>query len=330
MKILFITANRVGDAVLTTGLLAHLERLYPDAAFTIACGPYGADVFRAVPRLQRLIVMRKKKFNGHWVDLWRQCVGTKWDLVVDLRNSIVSRLLLTKKLATHCRGSGKHKVVDNGAVLGLNPPPDPFIWIAPEAEAEAEKILPADVPILALGPAANWPLKQWPIESFISLAEKLTASNGALPNAAVMILADEHERDQVAPLLRAIPEQRRIDIIGRDLQIAAACLKRARLYVGNDSGLMHLAAALGVPTLGLFGPGFPHVYGPWGEKCAYVCTPESREELLASSQGKDSLMRSLSVESAVAAAEELLVPRERNTEHNKFTEPSCVSSQEVL
>jgi len=61
MKILFITANRVGDAVLTTGLLAWLVERYPDASFTIACGPYGADLFRATPRLERLIVMKKKK-----------------------------------------------------------------------------------------------------------------------------------------------------------------------------------------------------------------------------------------------------------------------------
>ena len=310
MKILFITANRVGDAVLTTGVLAWLERRYPDASFTIACGPYGADLFRAVPRLERLIVMKKKKLNGHWVDLWRQCIGTKWDLIVDLRNSVVSRLLRSRQCATHGRSSGKHKVVDNGAVLGLNPPPEPHIWIAPDALREAEKLLPRDTPILALGPAANWALKQWPVEHFIGLVEALTAEGGALQGAYVMVVADARERDQVAPLLQAIPQERRIEIIGRDLQTAAACLKRARLYVGNDSGLMHLSAALGIPTLGLFGPGFPLVYGPWGERCAYVTTPESREELLAGLDGlaapPDSLMRSLSVERAVGAAEVLL------------------------
>ena len=71
MKILFISANRVGDAVLTTGLLRHLVDTYPDAQFTIACGPYGADLFRAVPRLEKLIVMKKKPYNGHWLDLWK-------------------------------------------------------------------------------------------------------------------------------------------------------------------------------------------------------------------------------------------------------------------
>jgi lipopolysaccharide export system permease protein len=306
MKILFITANRVGDAVLTTGLLAWLERQYPDARFTIACGPYGADLFRATPRLERLIVMKKKRWNGHWFDLWKQCVGTQWDMIVDLRNSIVSRLLLADKRAWHKGSSGKHKVVDNAAVLGLSPPPDPTIWITPEAVSAAERLLPTNTLILALGPAANWALKQWPVEQFIGLVKTLTAPNGPLPEATVMILADKHERDQITPLLRSIPDARRIEIIGQDLQTAAACLKRARLYVGNDSGLMHLSAALGTPTLGLFGPGFPHVYGPWGKNCAYVTTPETREELLSLRPQPATLMQSLSVEKVVEQAKELL------------------------
>ncbi|MGB9153945.1 MAG: glycosyltransferase family 9 protein [Alphaproteobacteria bacterium] len=306
MKILFITANRVGDAVLTTGVLAWLVEQHPDARFTIACGPYGADLFRAVPRLELLIVMKKKKWNGHWVDLWKQCVGTEWDLIVDLRNSIVSRLLCAKKRVIHRRASGKHKVVDNGALLGLNPPPDPHIWITPEAVKETERLLPGDRPILALGPAANWAAKQWPVEYFVGLVRTLTAPNGALPDAAVMILADKHEREQIAPLLQSIPDARRIEVIGRDLQTAAACLKRARLYVGNDSGLMHLSAALGTPTLGMFGPGFPDVYGPWGKNCATICTPESRDELLSRLPKEGSLMESLSVERVVEAAKVLL------------------------
>ena len=310
MKILFITANRVGDAVLTTGLLAWLEQHYPDATFTIACGPYGADLFRAVPRLERLIVMKKKKWNGHWVDLWKQCIGTKWDMVVDLRNSAVSRLLFAHKRATHTRGSGKHKVVDNAAVLGLTPPPDPYIWLTPEAQREADRLIPANETILALAPAANWPLKQWPVAHFIELVKALTSEDGVLAKASVMVLADKHEREQIAALLQAIPDARRIEVIGRDLQTAAACLKRARLFVGNDSGLMHLSAALGTPTLGLFGPGFPDVYGPWGKNCAFVTTPESREELLTRiptlTANEPSLMGSLSVAQAVEAAEALV------------------------
>jgi lipopolysaccharide export system permease protein len=310
VKILFITANRVGDAVLTTGLLAWLEKQYPAATFTIACGPYGADLFRAVPRLERLIVMKKKKWNGHWLDLWRQCSGTTWDLIVDLRNSIVSRLLPGRKRVFHAGRGEKHKVLENAEVLKLELAPDPHIWLAPEAEEEANKILPTGKPVLALGPAANWPLKQWPVDYFIELVKGLTGPESALRDASIMVLADTHERVQIDPLLKAIPDNRRIEIIGRDLQTAAACLKRARLYIGNDSGLMHLSAALGTPTLGLFGPGFPHIYGPWGSKCAYVTTPETREELLTrvgkQTEPPKTLMDTLTVGRVLEAAQRLM------------------------
>ncbi len=280
MKILFITSNRIGDAVLTTGLLAWMVDHHPTAHFTIACGPYGADLFRAVPRLDRLIIMKKKRANGHWFDLWKECFPIKWDLIVDLRNSIVSRLLRADKKAFHHKGRGEHKVVANAAVLHLSPPPHPHIWVSAGAEDEATLILKGHSKILALGPAANWPPKQWPIENFVDLVERLCKIGGALENASVLIVADEHERSQIRPLLDAIPDRRRIEVIGRSLQLAAACLKRANLYVGNDSGLMHLSAALGVRTLGMFGPGYPDIYGPWGDRCAYVTTPETRDELL--------------------------------------------------
>ncbi|MDD4615796.1 MAG: glycosyltransferase family 9 protein [Alphaproteobacteria bacterium] len=309
MKILFISVNRVGDAVLTTGILSWLVDRYPEASFTVVCGPYAADLFRAVPRLERLIVMKKKRWNAHWLDLWRACRSTKWDFIVDMRNSIVSRLLCAKEKAIHSRGKGRHKVIENAAVLGLEQPPDPNIWLTAEAEREADTLLPSGVPILALGPAANWPYKQWPVDYFAELTKKLTGNDGPLAKASVLVLADAHERPQIEPLLKSIPDDRRIEVIGRGLQTAAACLKRARLYVGNDSGLMHLSAALGTPTLGLFGPGFPDIYGPWGKKCAFVTTPETRDELMAllvKENPPPTLLGSLTVEKVAKAAEDLL------------------------
>src|SRR5689334_23968356 len=82
MNILFITATRIGDAVLSTGLLAHLVERYPGAAVTIAAGPVAAPLFEAVPGLARRIVLEKRRWSGHWLMLWRATVATRWDLVV--------------------------------------------------------------------------------------------------------------------------------------------------------------------------------------------------------------------------------------------------------
>jgi len=310
MKILFITSNRVGDAVLSTGLLAWLAGRYPEGAFTIACGPYAASLFRAVPRLERLIVLEKKSWNRHWLGLWKACFGARWDLIVDLRDSIVSRLLRADKRMFRTRSRGQHKVIENAAVLGISPPPSPHIWLDAQAEKNAARLLPATRPLLALGPAANWPCKQWPVERFAALAQKLTEANGPLADAAVVVIADAGERAQVTPLLQAIPAERCVEIIGHDLLTVAACLKQCQLFVGNDSGLMHVAAAMGTPTLGLFGPGYEEIYGPWGPHCAVIRTPESREELLARLPNlkarAPNLMEGLSVEAVYQAAVKLL------------------------
>jgi len=282
MRILFITANRIGDAVLTTGLLSWLVQQHPDAHLTIVCGPVAGDLFRAVPGLKRLILLKKKKWNAHWYTLWRDCYGTKWDLVVDLRNSIVSRFLRASQRAYRpARQTGQHKVIDNGMAFKLDPPPSPFIWLDEKAERSAASITSEDRPILALGPAANWPPKQWPIGKFAELAKKLIASDGRLPNARVLVVAAPHEREQLKPLFDALPTHQLIDAIGHDLLTVAACIKRCRLFIGNDSGLMHIAAAVGTPTLGLFGPGYEKIFGPWGSHSTFVRTPESTAELLS-------------------------------------------------
>ena len=61
---------------------------------------------------------------------------------------------------------------------------------------------------------------------------------------------------------------------------AAAAIARCSFYIGNDSGLMHAAAAAGVPTVGLFGPSWPYLYKPWGPHTGYASTPENFDQLI--------------------------------------------------
>ncbi|HYM71938.1 MAG TPA: glycosyltransferase family 9 protein, partial [Stellaceae bacterium] len=84
MDILFVTATRIGDAVLSTGLLAHLIERHPGARLTIAAGPAAAPLFVAVPGLARLLTLEKRRMAAHWLGLYRIVAGTRWDIVVDL------------------------------------------------------------------------------------------------------------------------------------------------------------------------------------------------------------------------------------------------------
>ena len=127
-----------------------------------------------------------------------------------------------------------------------------------------------------------------------------------MPGARIAVLAAAHEREQAAPLLAAIPPDRAIDLVGgTDLLTAAAVLRRCALFVGNDTGLMHIAAASGTPTLGLFGPSPVEQYAPWGRCTEAVRTTVPNEMMFGPGFDPlttDTLMDSLSVEMAEAAA----------------------------
>ncbi len=269
--ILFITASRVGDAVLSSGLIRRLAEEMPHARFTIVASPLTAPLFRDTPNLDKLVPLEKGRLASHWLTLWRQARGKRWGLVVDMRGSAVARFLNTRRRAVHRPlGAGLepiHKVLEAARVLKLeDEPAAPYLYTSPETQAAADALLArGSGPILAIAPAANWAGKTWPPERFAVVAAELLAHDGPLADGRLLLLGDASDRFAAEAVRRVIPRARLVDTVGRvDLLTAYALLKRARLFIGNDSGLMHLAAAAGAPTLGLFGPSDERLYAPWG------------------------------------------------------------------
>ena len=126
---------------------------------------------------------------------------------------------------------------------------------AGDRDEAAQRLIPDGPPVLALGPTANWRAKTWRSDHFAELIGRLTGPGGILPGCRVAIFGRDDERPMALRLIEEIPAESCIDLVGKlDLLTVYACLARCDFYVGNDSGLMHLAAASGVPTLGLFGP----------------------------------------------------------------------------
>ena len=311
MKILFVTATRIGDAVLSTGLLAYLIGRYPGASITVAAGPLAAPLFEAVPGLKRIIVVDKKKFALHWAKLYLAVAAARWDLVIDLRGSAIAYLLWAGERRTAAKGnSEEHRVKQLARLFDLDPPPAPQLWLAPKHIAVAAILMPPEKPFLAIGPAANWHGKEWRAERFAELAKRLTSAQGPLPGARVAIMAALHERAQAQPVIDALPRERVVDLVGQvDLLTAGAVLKRAALFVGNDTGLMHIAAASGAPTLGLFGPSRVSEYAPWGKRAEVAATATPYLQLFQPGWDRfatDSMMDSLSVEAAEQGARRLL------------------------
>ncbi len=310
MNVLFVSSTRVGDAILSTGLLERILTDHPDARITVACGPAAAPLFERVPNLQRIIVLDKMLFSLHWLRLWLLCIGTFWDLIIDLRNAPVTYLLLHKKRKGMAKSREAERRVEMiTRVLDLPEVAAPKLWTGEEEEQAAKQLIPDGSPVLAVGPTANWRAKTWRSEYFGELIAELTGDKGILPGARVAIFGRDDERPMVLRLIDALPEDRCVDLVGRlDLLTVHACLKRCDFYVGNDSGLMHLAAASGLPTLGLFGPTQEALYAPWGEHTGIVRTKVPFEEIFPSDfdhRTSESLMDSLTVEMAATGARDL-------------------------
>ena len=310
-QILFITSNRLGDAVLSTGLLDHILTTWPGAKVTIACGPLPSSLFAGYPALDQVIPFRKEKYNRHWLKLWARLVGRKWDIVIDLRNSAISRLIPAGQRFIYGGhiSHDLHKVKQNAKAMKLDYVPSPKLWFTEGQKKRAAELIPDGGPVLGIGPTANWAGKIWPSDRFIELIKILTGPEGILPGARVAVFAAPGEEGQALPVFNSIPEDRRIDVIAKgDPGTAAAALARCDLYIGHDSGLMHSSAAAGTPTIGLFGPSWPHLYGPWGEFTTLVKTPENFDQLIAF-DGYDpktvgTLMTSLSVEAVAETAQD--------------------------
>jgi heptosyltransferase III len=311
-RILFITSNRIGDAVLSTAALEQALADLPGASVVVACGPLPATLFRALPGLERIEVFHKRP--GRWRELWsalRQ--GAPYDLAIDLRGSLVTYGLSARRRIVHRKSRiVRHKLDELAALLRRERLPAPRLHIDPAARDSATKVIEVDGPVLALGAGANFIGKRWPPERFAELALRLVGADGPLKGLPVLLLGAPEDKAICQTIAAALSVEgiAAIDAAGRlDLLAAAAALERAALFVGNDSGLMHIAATVGAPTLGLFGPSDERVYGPRGPRTRALRGPRSFEEVISVGYMpliEHSLMEGVTVDAVEEVARALL------------------------
>ncbi|MGE0044919.1 MAG: glycosyltransferase family 9 protein [Hyphomonadaceae bacterium] len=311
-QILFIASTRIGDAVLSTGALAYAQTLAPGAGVTIACGHLPAPIFRATPNLKALHVLTKRRGDAHWFELWKALSGERFDLAIDLRGTLVTYALHAKKRIVHRkRAEMRHKVEELSALVGAPKAVAPKLHHDDQARADARGALDLSGPLLVLGAGANFIGKRWRPDRFAAVARRLTAPSGPLAGAAVALLGGPGDETIAHEIVESLDADgvRAHDLTGKlDLLACGAFLERATLFIGNDSGLMHIAAAAGAPTLGLFGPSDERIYGPWGARARAV-RGKSYDAIMA--QGPltavdRTLMDDLGVDAVEAAAVQLL------------------------
>lgn len=310
--ILYVAGARLDHAVFNSGVLDYLVRTRPDARFTIICGPQSQSLMAQTPRLDRLIVVHERPLGLHAPGLLRRVLFRRWDLLVDLEGSPLIRLVPARQAEFRRRSTIlAHKVREAAGVLHLEPPPPPRIRIPADARDHATALLPPGRPVLGLCLAAQYPATAWPADRFADLASRLTGPGCPMEGAPIAVFGEPVGDRNRAQLPQALPVAGALDLTGMaSLTDIAACMARVRLFIGNDSGLLHLAAAMGAPTLGLYGPTDELRRGPYGTDCAAVRGPAGHAELTGDARAwcrqPESLMSDLTVDAAAEAASRLL------------------------
>ncbi len=335
-KILVMRYRFIGDTVLTIPFLRNLRRAEPDAFIAWMVAPGSSDVVRGIPYVDRMITwdpvtIHADSRGAHRtlsskLTFIRELRAQRFDKVYVLKRSLSSAVIawLTgapKRIGfdTECRGflltakvpyrHDRHEVENFLDVLradGVKIEDDRLeIWTTPEEERKAASVLQeagigASERVAAVHPFSAVQQRSWPMENFAALAERLRKEAGFRP----IVLGGPGDVGPFRPMRHMFGEGT-ADLVGKcTLRETMALLKRCALFVGNDSGIMHLAAAAGTPLVALFGPQSPVKFGPWSRSARVIykgreCSPCRQKfftECEPSARMRPACMESISVE----------------------------------
>jgi lipopolysaccharide heptosyltransferase I len=299
-RILMIKPSAIGDVVHALPVLNLLRRKWPGSKISWLVTPGCAGLLDGHPQLDEVIRFDRKRLGNTWRsigaagalgDLGRELNSRRFDLVIDLQGLLRSGLLgfgtgaavrvgsssdreFGWMFQTHLAPVDKagHAVDRYLAVadyLGLGSSPVEFVFPTDDADRAAIAPLLPDGPFAVLLPGTNWETKRWPVEKFAALVRPLRERFGL---AAVVAGAND-----AVPLAAAIPGS--VDLAGKtSLRGLVAVLEKASLVIANDTGPMHIAAALGRPLVTVYGPTDPAQTGPYGRagsvvRLDLVCAP---------------------------------------------------------
>ena len=271
-RILVFSFSFIGDAVLSTAVIQPLRRHFPDAHITFLVGPRAFDLFATDPGIDATLVYDNQGEHAGWkgrLRLIKTLRLEKFDLVVNLRDSLMARCIGGEHWGM-ARGEGnRHAVTRYLEVLqrqGVDTTNAHPLVALTEAERTAahnflvEAGLKSERLLIGIHPGGNWEYKLWDGKNYAGvasiLAEKL--------DAAILLFAGPNEhalQAQVAEKMDVPPILVKTD----DLRHLAALISACDVYIGNDTGPMHIAAALGTPVVALFGSTNHIRSGPYGD-----------------------------------------------------------------
>ncbi|MBT4182674.1 MAG: glycosyltransferase family 9 protein [Nitrosomonadales bacterium] len=267
-KILFITLSNIGDVVLTTPVLIRLAQIYKNAYFDVVGDQRSEMLFKHCPFINKFYRKDKSKGFIGVLNLVRRIRANHYDLAVDLRSDGLLYLIRADKKFNKVKNNNIHSAEKH--FLSIKQPtnlmPKPEIWLNKQEKIDARKLIPKGYKrILALGIGANSEHKIWPAQFFAELASMLQK------NFDFILIVGDSRDNKFVPIFKEAYGGEFLNLCGKlDLLTTAAVIKNSELFVGNDSGLGHIASAVQTKTFTIFGPGEPHRYRPWGEESYWV------------------------------------------------------------
>lgn len=287
-KVLIIKPSAIGDIVHALPVLNLLRRKWPDARVSWLVSSACASLLDGHPQIDELIRFERKRFGKGWrkpsaamglFKFTRELRSREFDLVIDLQGLFRSGWLAKKTRApvrvgpaearelgwvfyTHRvetgfpRGHAVDRYLKIAEAIGLGREPVNFIFATTESDREAAaRLVSPGERFAVLLPGANWETKRWPPEKFADLVEPLRQRYGLIS----VIAGGAGDKKLAVHIPGAV------DLTGRtNLRQLVALMERADIVIGNDTGPIHIAAALGRPMVAIYGPTNPQYTGPYG------------------------------------------------------------------
>jgi predicted lipopolysaccharide heptosyltransferase III len=331
-RILVIKLRYIGDVVLSTPLVEALKRSIPDATIDILVNEGTEGVLQNNPYLDRIWFVPR---NGGWRHLLlvRALRERRYDLILDLSDGDRSAILGflsggRRRVGFNHEGRWRGKLYHQIAsadrqklhtveyhrqvlgAIGCNAGRiTPRLYPSERDRARASELLRkaglgAAEPFFLLCLGARWPFKRWPVERFAELAKEIHRSFGY---SLILVGGGKDKKGSDEIVLSCGPWAK--SLAGETTMLeTAAVAERAKFFIGNDAGPMHVAAAMETPVVALFGPTDPRVWGPVGERHRVLwkgidCSPCWKGHSCV--RGELNCMRQISVSEAFEAVRSL-------------------------
>ena len=330
MKVLIIRFSSLGDCILLCPLAAYLKTSGAEQVTVVTKRAY-AEVFAAATGVDRVVAFDPGGGLRGLLRIASDHRGRGWT-VLDAHNNWRSRFLSWRlggaagRFAKHYR-ERLGLIVFKRAARGLPSILEQYGALAEAVGFPTAGLAPGgiDVPeryvaaaaqrmrrdehrFIAIAPGTRWPMKRWPVERFVDLAERLTRNKGY----RLLLMGDENDRATTSPIAQRFGEWC-VDITGQTGIIeGAGYLAHCSGFVGNDSGLTHLAEAMGVPVVALFGPTvetfgyYPSLASSKTVERSMTCRPCSRNGSRPCPKGNQECMTGIDVDTVESAVLDML------------------------